>query len=252
MNNIQTFIMIFQYRLRPLAILGCIVCLGCEQKFYKKGYDVEIAGSTITDETGLPVSPSEWTVEFSEDFSRIEVGSEPESLFILDGAYTVQTDQDQGEILALPGSPVGDFGLLFGPRIKDKALELRFSFFSTNKGRRKPSIAAGIGGIRGLRLRLNPAAKNLVLSSEEKILKTLPFLWTAGQWWSVRFQMVPEDSFQSTVVKYKLWPKLEEEPSSWLVSEKFSLEYKGGKCALWGFPYASTPILFDDLSIHSK
>jgi hypothetical protein len=37
-----------------------------------------------------------------------------------------------------------------------------------------------------------------------------------------------------------------------LISEKFDIQYKGGKCALWGFPYASTPILFDDLTILSK
>ena len=32
----------------------------------------------------------DWHLEFSEDFSDVEIGQEPESLFILDGAYTVQ------------------------------------------------------------------------------------------------------------------------------------------------------------------
>jgi hypothetical protein len=115
-----------------------------------------------------------------------------------------------------------------------------------------PSIAAGIGGVRGLRLRLNPAARNLALSFDEQTLKEIPFSWIGDQWWSVRFQMTPEDSNQSTFVQYKLWPKQEAEPNTWLVSEKFSIQYKGGKCALWGFPYASTPILFDDLTILSQ
>ena len=32
----------------------------------------------------------EWNLEFSEDFSEINIGDEPESIFILDGAYTVR------------------------------------------------------------------------------------------------------------------------------------------------------------------
>ena len=115
-----------------------------------------------------------------------------------------------------------------------------------------PSIAAGIGGVRGLRLRLNPAVKNLVLSFDEQTLKKTPFSWVGDKWWSARFQMTPEDSNQSTFVQYKLWPKQEAEPENWLISEKFDIQYRGGKCALWGFPYASTPILFDDLTILSK
>ena len=114
-----------------------------------------------------------------------------------------------------------------------------------------PSIAAGIGGVRGLR-RLNPAVKNLVLTFDDQTLKEVPFSWTGNQWWSVRFRMLPEDSNQSTFVRCKLWPKQELEPDNWLISEKFSIPYKGGKCALWGFPYASTPIHFDDLTILSK
>ena len=31
-----------------------------------------------------------WNVEFSEDFSGVDVDAEPESIFILDGEYTVQ------------------------------------------------------------------------------------------------------------------------------------------------------------------
>ena len=31
--------------------------------------------------------------------------------------------------------------------------------------------------------------------------------------------------------------------------EEFDIEYMGGKCALWGFPYSSTPILFDDIAV---
>ena len=251
MNKLRSLIKSYQFLLNCLALLSFLITHGCVQKGIYESSS-EGAENQIVVETTSSESSSSWVVEFSEDFSKMEIGSEPESLFILDGAYTVQVGQNEEKILTLPGSPMGDFGLLFGPRIREKGLELRFSFFSRKKGRRMPSIAAGIGGVRGLRLRLNPAARNLALSFDEQTLKEIPFSWIGDQWWSVRFQMTPEDSNQSTFVQYKLWPKQEAEPDTWLVSEKFSIQYKGGKCALWGFPYASTPILFDDLTILSQ
>ena len=54
------------------------------------------------------------------DFSKVKAGSEPESLFILDGAYSVQTDTKNNKILTLPGSPMENIGLIFGPRIRAK------------------------------------------------------------------------------------------------------------------------------------
>ena len=194
----------------------------------------------------------EWSLEFSENFSSTEVNTEPESIFILDGAYTVQKGPNDDNSLFLPGTPMGDFGLLFGPRLRENALELNFSFFASKKGRRMPSIAAAIGGVRGYRLRLNPAAKNIVLSMDENVFKELPFHWVGDQWWSIRFQALPcGDGDQSTCLQFKLWPKQDKEPNEWFFSQEFNIEYKGGKCALWGFPYSSKPIFFDDLTIRS-
>ena len=73
-----------------------------------------------------------WSVEFDEKFSDFEVGTEPENLFILDGAYAV-TQEENDKRLTLPGSPVGDFGLLFGPRVREKSLSLSFSFLQRRR-----------------------------------------------------------------------------------------------------------------------
>lgn len=237
--------------LKTSAFLSTFMIVGCFQHTQENVSPVEISSGKSVPEKLSSKTNTNWVVEFSEDFSNINIGEEPEELFILDGAYTVQLSPSNEKSLTLPGSPMGDFGVLFGPRIREKAIELRFSFFSTKKGRRLPSIAAGIGGVRGLRLRLNPAAKKLILFYDDEVLKEIPFNWVAGQWWSMRLQMSPEDLNKSTFVRYKLWQKQKPEPSSWLFKEKFDIEYKGGKCAIWGFPYASTPIFFDDISILS-
>jgi hypothetical protein len=252
MNSFKFTIKFQQHAWRLLATAASSSMFGCLHTL--PSHDSKFDYSSTGDEVQvLPkLNRGAWIEEFSENFNEVEVDTEPETLFILDGAYSVQLDHEGQKSLKLPGSPVGDFGLLFGPRIRDKALELRFSFFSSKMGRRMPSIAAGIGGVRGYRLRLNPAAKDLILSYEDQNLRTLPFSWSGDQWWSVRFQVIPKDLNKTTLVQYKLWPSQESEPDNWLVSDKFDIEYKGGKCALWGFPYASTPILFDNISIMSR
>lgn len=221
-----------------LSLLACLDLCASEK-------ESDVFANDLIKEMG-----SSWKLEFHENFASCGIGQEPDSLFILDGHYSVQEESKGQKYLQLPGTPMGDFGLLFGPRIKDRGLALRFSFFGTQKGRRMPSIAAGIGGVRALRLRLNPAARSLVISHDETILKQVPFVWKDGIWWDVFFQATPSTR-GLTLIKCKLWPKQEQEPKAWFLEEEFKHEYEGGKCALWGIPYASTPILFDDLFIFS-
>ena len=244
MNNIL-FKTIQTLRLQKLKAVFSLYCVfACLHLSAAEKEPVYVANNLIK-EMG-----SSWKLEFHENFASCGIGQEPDSLFILDGHYSVQEESKGQKYLQLPGTPMGDFGLLFGPRIKDRGLALRFSFFGTQKGRRMPSIAAGIGGVRALRLRLNPAARSLVISHDETILKQVPFVWKDGIWWDVFFQATPSTK-GLTLIKCKLWPKQEQEPKAWFLEEEFKHEYEGGKCALWGIPYASTPILFDDLFIFS-
>ena len=225
--------------------------VGCVHQSLKNKTSGETIQSDLSEQESVKVKLS-WNVEFSEDFSDVPVGGEPESIFILDGEYKVNQVKGTNKCLSLPGSPMGDFGLLFGPREREKSLELGFSFYATKKGRRMPSIAASIGGVRGYKFRLNPAARKIVLSINETIIHEMPYSWQGEKWWKVRFQAKPGDSNQTTGLLLKLWPQDEKEPAEWNLDQEFNIEYKGGKCALWGFPYSSTPILFDNLLIQSN
>ena len=191
-----------------------------------------------------------WAVDFEENFSSLDTGSEPETLFILDGAYTV-SEEGSNKTLTLPGSPVGDFGLLFGPRVREKSLSLSFSFLGTKKGRRLPALAAGLGGVRSYRFRLNAATKQIILTRQDVEIGKVAYQWESGAWCQVRFQALPGDG-ENTRIRLKLWKRAEDEPGEWLFDEIDRSAFAGGKCALWGYPYAGTPIHFDDLKIESK
>ena len=240
--------------IKVFGLLSCVFIMmtaGCAHHSSKNDALNESSQKDLSEQENIEAQ-IDWNVEFSEDFTGVDVEAEPESIFILDGEYTVQKADSNNKCLSLPGSPMGDFGLLFGPREREKPLELSFSFYASKKGRRMPSIAASIGGVRGYKLRLNPAARNLVLSMDETVFKEVPFSWKGEQWWKVRFQAFMGDTNQTTRLQCKLWPKEQNEPTEWFISEEFDIEYRGGKCALWGFPYSSTPILFDDLVISSR
>ena len=191
-----------------------------------------------------------WSVEFEENFSGFEVGSEPENLFILDGAYSV-SEEKADRRLTLPGSPVGDFGLLFGPRVREKSLSLSFSFLMTRQGRRLPALAAGLGGVRSYRFRFNAATKEILLTRQEEEIGRVAFTWESGVWWRARFQALPGDG-ERTRIRLKLWKREQEEPGGWLFDQLDAKAFTGGKCALWAYPYSGTPIHFDDILIESK
>ena len=194
-----------------------------------------------------PPAQHEWNVVYENDWSAETVGEEPADLFVLDGAFTV-TEVDGDKALALPGVPVGDFGFLFGPRVKGKPTELRCRMFSTRKGRRMPAFAAGLGGVSGYRLRVNAAARNLQLLRGEETLVTVPNVWQDGAWMNLRFRAEPKGD-AGAVVFAKVWSVDSEEPADWTVVHKDPKPYAGGKCTLWGLPYAGTEILFDDLKV---
>ena len=195
---------------------------------------------------------AKWKTVYEIDFSGNAVGEEPEDLFILDGSFSVQQEEVRKSlggnmVLSLPGTPVGDFGFLFGPRVKGKPVELRCRILSTRKGRRMPAFAAGLGGVNGYRLRLNAAARNLQLIRGEETLATVPYVWTSGKWMNLSFRAESKGD-GGAIVSAKVWSE-GDEPADWSISHEENKSFAGGKCSLWGLPYASTEILFDDLKV---
>ncbi|MBU62986.1 MAG: hypothetical protein CMI26_10845 [Opitutae bacterium] len=236
-----------------LVVCGCISTKGPEA-----AKELEKENATVVVEPFLKEVVSEdsesakWKTVYDIDFSGNAVGEEPEELFILDGSFSVQQEEQRKSlggnmVLSLPGTPVGDFGFLFGPRVKGKPVELRCRVFSTRKGRRMPTFAAGLGGVNGYRLRLNAAARNLQLVRGEETLVTVPYVWSSGKWTNLTFR-AESNGNDGAIVSAKVWSE-GGEPEGWSISHQGNEAFAGGKCSLWGLPYASSEILFDDLKV---
>ena len=109
---------------------------------------------------------SSWNLLYKENFDRIEEGKLPDDFFVLDGNFMV-TDLNGRKCLALKGTPVGEHGFLFGPRIRDRNLELSFSCKGAVKSRRHSVFALALGGMSGMHLRFNPGTQNLLMNYRE-------------------------------------------------------------------------------------
>jgi len=185
---------------------------------------------------------------YENDFEKAVLDKVPDDFLVLDGRFAVKEEGDN-RFLELPAAPLDTFGVLFGPTEKEgTAVSTRT--FGTGKGRRYPTFAVGLNGqgTSAYRLQVSPAKKALELFKGDEVKATVPYEWQSGVWTLLRLQVrkVKEGQWK---VEGKVWT--DKEPSAWLVSFDESEQPIAGKASIWGSPYATTIIRFDDLLVAS-
>src|SRR6058998_1291788 len=185
---------------------------------------------------------------YQNNFEKAELNKVPEDFLVLDGQFAVK-EEGGNRFLELPGAPLDTFGALFGPTATDgHAVSARV--FGTGKGRRYPTFAVGLNGqgTSAYRLQVSPAKKSLELFKGDELKASVPYEWQSGVWTRLRLQMRKVTDGQWKV-EGKAWT--DKEPSAWLVSLDESEQPVAGKASIWGSPYATTPIRFDDFKVAS-
>jgi len=183
---------------------------------------------------------------YENDFEKAIVDKVPDDFLVLDGQFAVK-EEGGNKFLELPGAPLDTFGVLFGPTEKEgTAVSARI--FGTGKGRRYPTFAVGLNGqgSSAYRLQVSPAKKALELFKGDEVKAIVPYEWQSGAWTRLRLQVRKVKDGQWTV-EGKVWT--DKEPSAWLVSFDEREQPVAGKASIWGSPYATTPIRFDDLKV---
>ncbi len=194
---------------------------------------------------GLSVGAAEPSI-YRMDFQNAEVGKVPEGMLVLDGGFAVQEDTG-GRFLELPGSPLETYGVLFGPT-ETNNVSVTARIYGTAKGRRYPAFAVGLGGANGFKLRVSPGKNELEIFKGDTDLLSVPFNWSSGKWMHLRLQ-IRQDGANVWKVEGKAWPDGESEPVAWLITLDEKEAPRPGRAAIWGAPYAGTPIRYDDLAV---
>jgi hypothetical protein len=182
---------------------------------------------------------------YENDFAQATAGKVPDDFLVIDGAFSVK-QHGGNKFLELPGAPLETFGVLFGPTGKDN-LAVTARICGTSKGRRFPTLAVGLGGVSGFRLQVSPAKKALELFRGDTLKTSVPYDWVSGQWTRLKLQIrkVKEGEWK---VEGKAWTADAQEPG-WGVSIDETEPPIAGRAALWGSPFAGTPIRYDDLTV---
>ncbi|HOX03381.1 MAG TPA: hypothetical protein P5555_16640 [Candidatus Paceibacterota bacterium] len=186
-------------------------------------------------------------VQWSADFEAAEPGKLPEGMLVVDGAFAVRLD-GANKVLELPGNPLESYGVLFGPA-ESAGLEVSARIRGTRQGRRMPAFGVGLNGVGGFRLQASPARRALELFRDNRLLAQAPFTWQSSQWMQFRLRVRALDG--QWRVEGKAWTTGQPEPADWMIRHMTSVQPPAGRASIWGFPFAGTPIQFDDLAVRA-
>ncbi len=194
---------------------------------------------------GVPAVAAETKPLYENNFEQTEVGKVPEDFLVLDGGFAVKADGGN-KFLELPGAPLDSFGLLFGPTEKSGwSVSARIN--GTKKGRRYPTFGVGLDGQGGYRLQVSPGKSALEIFKGDAALASVPYEWKSGEWTWLRLQITKVGEVWK--VAGKAWTQGAAEPAQALIMYEDKKEPSAGRASIWGSPYATTPIQFDDLLI---
>ena len=182
---------------------------------------------------------------YENNFEKAEVNKVPDEFLVLDGAFAVK-EESGNKFLELPGAPLDTFGILFGPTEKE-GLTVSARIHGTGKGRRFPTFGVGLNGVGGYRLQVSPGKKYLELYKGDAVKAMVAFDWSSDKWTWLKLQ-VRKVKDQEWKVEGKAWVQGTGEPA-WLISADDNVEPPPGRAAIWGSPYSTTPIRFDDLIV---
>lgn len=197
---------------------------------------------------GLAVAAFAQTAQpiYQNNFEKAELGKVPEEFLVLDGQFAVK-EEGGNRFLELPGAPLDTFGILFGPT-ETEGIRVSARIFGTAKGRRYPTFAVGLNGqgTSAYKVQLSPAKKAVELFKGDDVRASAQYEWQSGTWTWLRLQVRKVKDGQWKV-EAKAWPDGSKEPDGWLVSYEEKEPPIAGKASIWGSPFATTPIRFDDL-----
>jgi len=192
---------------------------------------------------GAPARAEEKAL-YENNFEKAEAGKVPDDFLVLDGGFAVKEDGGN-KILELPGAPLDTYGLLFGPTEKtDVAASVRVK--GTRKGRRYPTFGVGLNGQGGYRLQVSPGKQALELYRGDEVVASVPCEWKSGEWTLLRLQVTKAG--EGWKVEGKAWTQGGAEPKE-MISFEEKKEPAAGRASIWGSPYATTPIQYDDLVV---
>lgn len=184
------------------------------------------------------------TFEFNAD--AWSEGDVPKEVFVVDGTIKIAARNGNKAIMIDP-SPITDATAQLGDSSNGSA-SIEARVFASKKGRSYPRFGISVHGMNGYRLIANLSKKQVELIKGDAVVKSAPFDWTTETWTKLRLE-VKKTSDTEWSITGKVWPADAAEPKDAAIQHTDTAMKGQGKCAIWGTPFAETPIYFDDVKV---
>jgi len=182
----------------------------------------------------------------SEEFQ----GKLPDSLIVLSGKFSIE-NENENHVLKLRESPLYTHGMLFTGVESSKNVSIKARIRSENRRRSMPRFGIGLNGIGGYKLRVTPSKKALELYKGKEVIQQTEIEWTPGEWTWLKLEVKQLDD-SSWQISGSAWCDCDSEPYDWMITYNEPDQPLEGPPSLWGTPYSSKPIFYDDISIESS
>ena len=185
---------------------------------------------------------------YSNDFEEPEVGRVPGNYFVIDGDFEIEQGEADGagKALKLLPAPLVEGSIQFGSTLEGGG-SVKVRVKAEKRGRSYPRFGVGMHGMKGYRIRVAPAARQLELVRDHEVIQSVPIKWQSGVWYFVELSVLENNN--SWTVSGRAWPENAERPIDAQI-DYISVETGfRGKASIAGTPFAQLPIWFDDLEI---
>lgn len=187
-------------------------------------------------------------VLYENNFESADVGAVPQEFMVTDGAFSVKAEGGN-KFLELAEAPLDAFGVLFGPT-QPAEVCVSARIFGTARGKRYPTFGVGLNGVGGYKLQVSPGKGKLELYKGEEVVAFIPYAWDSGTWFCFKLQAT-KTAAGVVKVEGKAWPEGAAEPKEWNLKFEDKTPPSAGRAAIWGSPFARTPIRYDNLKVTS-
>ena len=191
------------------------------------------------------------TGPYANDFEKVEVGKSPEDVMAT-GTKCVVREAGGNRYLELPGDPLENKGVLFGPE-GQAPINVSARIMGTSAGRLFPEFGVGAYDRGGYKLWLMPGVQKIELRKGEQGENESPETkaqadykgWESGKW--TRFRLRVTEAGGKHHVEGKVWPDGTKEPEQWTITVDDETPLEAGRASVWANPYSGTPVGVDDL-----
>lgn len=185
---------------------------------------------------------------FSENFDQMPPGKPPkEKILIIAGEFEVKDLGGGNRVLELPGDPLESFGAMFGPA-ESILIDVRAKVWAATTGKRYPEFGIGAADVSGYRLLLLPRQKRLVIRKADMEVATATCDTWASETWTA-FRLTVEPAGNAWRVTGLAWPANSDESKAAKVVFEEPEKPAPGHGSVWGMPFSSKPIRFDDIEV---